>query len=214
MQVYFTCIQISISLFHTHPCTASLPSRSEVSCLICIHVTSPPFKSWYLDHNSIHVLSHTNPRFDINAWTPSRSRLTSIQVPWLAFQPHPVASQFQPGPISTLSSFLWMGVSPPSMPRLTSIQFLIVASLLHPHRVSPPPRSWYLHPISIHVASHLQVARCETCSSALSMFHPWINLLIILYSSCTWFFSALHTDTQNHYAYIMCGSVKEVWQET
>ena len=30
----------SISLSHLHPCTVSLPSRSEVSCLICIHVTS------------------------------------------------------------------------------------------------------------------------------------------------------------------------------
>ena len=134
---------------------------------------------------------------------PSKSPLNPIMLHLNSSQ---VPSQPHPG--------LWMGVSPPSMSRLTSIQFLIVASLLHPHRVSPPPRSWYLHLISIHVASHLQVARCETCSSALSMFHPQMNLLIILYSSCTWFFSALHTDTQNHYAYIMCGSVKEVWQET
>ena len=27
------------------------------------------------------------------------------------------------------------------------------------------------------------------------------------------FFSAFYTDTQNHYVYIMCGSVKDVWQE-
>ena len=149
MQVYFTCIRISISLFHTHPCTASLPSRSEGSCLICIHVTSPRFKSWYLDHNSIHVLSHTNPRFDIDAWTPSRSRLTSIQVPWLAFQPHPVASQFQPGPISTpsrsldgcltsihvpahLHSVSYSCIPSPSTSCLTPTQVLIFASHLHP----------------------------------------------------------------------------------
>ena len=35
-----TCIQIPISLSHFHPCTVSPPSRSEVSCRICIHVTS------------------------------------------------------------------------------------------------------------------------------------------------------------------------------
>ena len=171
MQVYFTCIQISISLFHTHPCTASLPSRSEVSCLICIHVTSPPFKSWHLDHNSIHVLSHTNPRFDINAWTPSRSRLTSIQVPWLAFQPHPVASQFQPGPISTpsrsldgcltsihapahLHSVSYSCIPPPSTSCLTSTQVLIFASHLHPCCVSSPGGEMRdLQLSSIHVPS-------------------------------------------------------------
>ena len=139
--------------------------------------------------------------------------ISSILVPYHPIPVSRCASQLNPGPISTQSRSrdgCLTSIHAPA--HLLSVSYS--CTLLHPHRVSPPPRSWYLHPISIHVVSHLQVARCETCSSALSMFHPWINLLIILYSSCTWFFSALHTDAQNHYAYIMCGSVKEVWQET
>ena len=124
---YFTCIQISISLLHPHRCTVSPPFRSEVSCLICIYVTSPPFKSWYLDHNSTHVLSHTNPRFDINAWTPSRSRLTSIQVPWLAFHMHPSRP-------STPSCC----ISIPARSHLNPIQVSGWASHLHPCPGSPP----------------------------------------------------------------------------
>ena len=160
-----TSIQVRSFVSHLHPCDISPPAYSL------------PFKSWYLHHSSIHVLSHTNPRFDISAWTPSRSRLTSIQVPRLAFHIHPSRP-------STLSCC----ISIPARSHLNPIQvsgwasqlhpcpgsppFSLVASLLHPHRVSPPPRSWYLHLISIHVESHLQVARCETRSSDLSIFHP------------------------------------------
>ena len=51
---YLTHIQIPISFSHLHPCTVSLPPKSEISCLICIQVSgwashlhpcpgSPPF---------------------------------------------------------------------------------------------------------------------------------------------------------------------------
>ena len=124
---YFTCIQILIFLFHLYPYTVSPPSRSEVSCLICIHVTSPPFKSWYLHHSSIHVLSRTNPRFDISAWTPSRSRLTSIQVSWLAFHIHPSRS---PTPSCCITI--------PARSHLNPIEVSGCASHLHPCPGSHP----------------------------------------------------------------------------
>ena len=104
-----TCIQIPILLSHLHPCIVSLPSRSEVSCLICIHVTS-------------HL-----QRFDISAWTPSRSRLTSIQVPWLAFHIHPSHP-------STPSCC----ISIPARSYLNHIQVSGWASHLHPCPGSPP----------------------------------------------------------------------------
>ena len=190
--VCHTSIQV---LSHLHPnsnilispppmyCLTSIQVRSFVSHLHQCDISPPayslPFKSWYLHHSSIHALSHTNPRFDISAWTPSRSRLASIQVLWLAFHIHPsrpstpsccisipTRSHLNPIQVSGWASHLH------PCPGSPPFSFLLVAPLLHPHHVSPPPRSWYLHLISIHVASHLQVARCETCSSALSMFHP------------------------------------------
>ena len=72
-----TCIQIPISLSHLHPCTVSLPSRSEVSCLICVHVTS------HLQPTHFHS-SH-----DICITTPSMSYLTPIHVSILAPELHP-----------------------------------------------------------------------------------------------------------------------------
>ena len=72
-----TCIQIPISLSHLHPCTVSLPSRSEVSCLICIHVTS------HLQPTHFHS-SH-----DICITAPSMSYLTPIHVSILAPELHP-----------------------------------------------------------------------------------------------------------------------------
>ena len=45
MQVLFHLHPNFNILISPHPCTVSPPSRSEVSCLICIHVTSPPFMS-------------------------------------------------------------------------------------------------------------------------------------------------------------------------
>ena len=72
-----TSIQVRSSVSHLHPCDISPPAYSL------------PFKSCYLHHSSIHVLSHTNPRLDISAWTPSRSCLTSIEVPWFVSHIHP-----------------------------------------------------------------------------------------------------------------------------
>ena len=176
-------IQAQIFASHIHP------GDVYRSCASHIHPApvSPASKFQYPYLTSTHVLSHFHPgpKFRVSSasmWHLTSSLLTSIQVMIFASQLHPYPSKSPLNPIllhlnssqvpSQPHPGLWMGVSPPSMSRLTSIQFLIVASLLHPHRVSPPPRSWYLHLISIHVESHLQVARCETCSSALSMFHP------------------------------------------
>ena len=110
-----TSIQVRSFVSHLHPCDISPPAYSL------------PFKSWYLHHSSIHVLSHTNPRFDISAWTPPRSRLTSIQVPWLAFHIHPSRP-------STPSCC----ISIPARSHLNPIQVSGWASHLHPCPGSPP----------------------------------------------------------------------------
>ena len=130
---WLTCIQIPVSLSHLHPCTVSLPPRSEVSCLhlhpcdISPPAYSLPFKSWYLHHSSIHILSHTNPRFNVSTWTPSRSRLTSIQIPWLAFHIHP-----------SLPSTTSCCISIPARSHLNPIQVSGWASHLHSCPGSPP----------------------------------------------------------------------------
>ena len=139
-QVCHTSIQV---LSHLHPnsnipispppmyCLISIQVRSFVSHLHPCDISPPacslPFKSWYLHHSSIHVLSHTNPRFNISAWTPSRSRLTSIQVPWLAFHIHPSRP-------STPSCC----ISIPARSHLNPIQVSGWASHLHPCPGSPP----------------------------------------------------------------------------
>ena len=110
-----TSIQVRSFVSHLHPCDISPPAYSL------------PFKSWYLHHSSILVLSHTNPCFDISAWTPPRSRLTSIQVPWLAFHIHPSRP-------STLSCCILI----PARPHLNPIQVSGWASQLHPCPGSPP----------------------------------------------------------------------------
>ena len=106
---------------HIHPGPVSPASKFQYPYLTSTHVLS------HFHHSSIHVLSHTNPRFDISAWTPSRSRLTSIQVPWLAFHIHPSRP-------STLSCC----ISIPARSHLNPIQFSGWASHLHPCPGSPP----------------------------------------------------------------------------
>ena len=110
-----TSIQVRSFVSHLHPCDISPPAYSL------------PFKSWYLHHSSIHVLSHTNPCFNISAQTPSRSRLISIQVPWLAFHSHPSRP-------STPSCC----ISIPARSHLNPIQVFGWASHLHPCPGSPP----------------------------------------------------------------------------
>ena len=138
--LHLTSIQV---LSHLHPnsnilispppmyCLTSIKVRSFVSHLQPCDISPPayslPFKSWYLHHSSIHVLSHTNPRFNISAQTPSRSRLTSIQVPWLAFHTHPSCP-------STPSCC----ISIPARSHLKPIQVSGWASHLHPCPGSPP----------------------------------------------------------------------------
>ena len=72
-----TCIQIPISLSNLHPCTVSPPSRSEVSCLVCIHVTSPLQPT------------HFHSSHDICITAPPMSYLTPIHVSILAPELHP-----------------------------------------------------------------------------------------------------------------------------
>ena len=110
-----TSIQVRSFVSHLHPCDISPPAYSL------------PFKSWYLHHSSIHILSHTNPRFNVSTWTPSRSRLTSIQIPWLAFHIYPSRP-------STPSRC----ISIPARSHLNPIQVSGFASHLHPCPGSPP----------------------------------------------------------------------------
>ena len=166
-------------------CLTSIQVRSFVSHLHPYNISptaySLPFKSWYLHHSFIHVLFHTNPRLDISAWTPSRSRITSIQVPQFVSHihpsrpsTHPFASQFWPGPIPAPSSspdvrltypvsppFRFLQLHPPPSPScLTSIQVMLFISLHHPGRVKSPFRWRGLQLSSIHVLSHpTQVSR-------------------------------------------------------
>ena len=170
-------------LIYLHLCTLPPPSRSEVSCLICIH-----------------VMSHLNSSHDICITAPFTSYLIPIQVSILSPelhpdhvsppsgtqdlhsvsiqvtpQPHPVASQFLPGPISTpprspdvrftsihvpshLHSVSYSCISPPSTSRLTSIQVLIFASHVHVggETCSSSASMFYLTPIQVlRCASHL-----------------------------------------------------------
>ena len=159
-----TSIQVRSFVSHLHPCDISPPAYSL------------PFKSWYLHHSSIHVVSHTNPRLDISAWTPSRSRLTSIQVPRFVSHihpshpsTHPVASQFQLGPITTPSRSTNVRLTSIHVPsHLHSVSYSCIP--LHPHRVSPPSRSCYFYLSFIQVWSNLHSGG-EACSSAPSMFY-------------------------------------------
>ena len=168
--------------------------------------------AWYYYLTSIQVATHLNAGLDICVSPPSRSRLTPIQVPWLAFQPHPVASQFQPGPISTpsrsldgcltsihvpahLHSVSYICIPPPSTSCLTSTQVLIFASHLHPCCVSSPGGEM----------RDLQLSSIHVPSMDKSLNNPLQFLYLILFSI---------TYRHSNYAYIMCGSVKEVWQET
>ena len=188
-----TCIQIPISLSHLRPCTVSLPSRSEVSCLICIHVTS------HLQPTHFHS-SHA-----ICITAPSMSYLTPIRVSILVPELHPdhvsppskshdlclISIQVTPQTIPLhLSSSqgpsqphpgLQMCVSPPSMSRLTSIQFPTVASPsipivshFHPGHaifISPPSRPGL---ISIQVAR--LAAELHPCSISP---HPGLKICIL-----------------------------------
>ena len=129
---YLTCIKIPISSSHIHPCTVSPPFRSEVLHLICIHVTS-------------HLQpAHVHSSHDVCTTAPSLSYLTPIHVSILAPELHPL----NPIPLhlssSQVSSQPHPGLRIHSCP-VISIQFPIVVSLLHPHRVSPPSRSCYFH---------------------------------------------------------------------
>ena len=147
-----TSIQVRSFLSHLHPCDISPPAYSL------------PFKSWYLHHSSIHVLSHTNPRFNISARTPSRSRLTSIQVPWLAFHTHPSCP-------STPSCC----ISIPARSHLKPIQVFGWASHLHPCPGSPPFSFLKMHPTSIHIVSPLHPGFdiCISSPSMLRLISRW-----------------------------------------
>ena len=120
--VHHTSIQV-ISHLHqnsniliSHPsiyCLTSIQVRSFVShrCHISPPACSHPLKSWCLHHSFVAVLSHTNPRLDISAWTPSRSCLTSTQVARFA-------SYIHPGRLSTPSRC----ISVPARSHLNPIQ--------------------------------------------------------------------------------------------
>ena len=85
--VCHTSIQV---LSHLHPGPNNLispPSMSQHHPGPKLHV-SPAFISRHtciqviiFAHSSIHILSQPNPGVHISVWTPSRSRLTSSQVP-------------------------------------------------------------------------------------------------------------------------------------
>ena len=125
-------------------------------------------------------MSHLNPGPYICLWTtantsipvppscisdPPRHHLKPIQVSICAFN-------FQPGPAQWNSGHKIL-VSPSSMNRLhrlhTSTHIKVLA-YLHPGRVSPQSRSWYLHLTSIPVTSHLHPCP-EKCSSATPRSH-------------------------------------------
>ena len=175
-----TCIQIPISLSHSHPCTVSLQSRSEVSCLICIHVAS-------------HLQPiHFHSSHDICITAPSMSYLTPIRVSILAPElhpdhvsppskshdlclisiqvtPQPIPLHLQLGPITTPSRSINVRLTSIHVPsHLHSVSYSCIP--LHPHRVSPPSRSCYFYLSFIQVWSNLHSGG-EACSSAPSMFY-------------------------------------------
>ena len=197
--VRHTSIQV---LSHLHPnsnilispppmyCLTSIQVRSFVShlhpCDISPRAYSLPFKSWYLHHSSNHVLSHTNPHLDISAWTPSRLRLTSIPRFVSHIHPsrpstHPIASQFQLGPISTPSRSPDVRLTSIHIPsHLHSVSYSCIP--LDPHRVSPPSRSCYffISPSSRSGLISIQVARLAAQLHPCSISpHPGLKICIL-----------------------------------
>ena len=133
----------------------SLPSRSQYPRLISIQVTSQlPSRSRQLRITSIQVPSHHQPRPDIHVSSPARSRYLrlTIQVTSHPIYIPQIASQLQPGPISSHPDPK-VCVSPPSRPLFTPIHISKFASHLHPGSISSAPRSQdFISPLC-HVSS-------------------------------------------------------------
>ena len=140
-----TCIQIPISLSHLHPCTVSLSSRSEVSCLICIHVAS------HLQPNHFHS-SH-----DICITAPSMSYLTPIRISILAPELHP--DHVSPPSKSICVSY-------PSKLPLNPSRYISVPARAHPNPIQVSRCASHLNPCPVlppcarlPIVSHLHPGR-------------------------------------------------------
>ena len=118
---FLTYIQDLRFLSHLHPCTVSLPSRYQDSCLTSTHFPI------YMPH--LH-LGHVSP--------PSKSRelhLNSIIVPSHPIQVSRCASRLNPGPISHPSKSEDVhpcSVPPPSRSLDSHITYIQVAFQLNP----------------------------------------------------------------------------------
>ena len=117
------------------PCPIQVPSQLQPGRDVSLNTTHAPFSSPSKPQDScltyIHVMSHLNPCPDIYDSLPSRWRLSSIQVPKIACQFHPltISNPFQ---TSRCASYPNQGpVSPPSRSRKNTNQ-------PHPGPISNP----------------------------------------------------------------------------
>ena len=141
---------------HLHPVCVSLPSRTWFKCIkvpICTHplhwcCISHPSRSWEEHLNSIQITSLTHLGLQMCISPPSRSRLTSVQIPIFVSRLHTgrISPPFRSWRLhlsfiqvpSHPHPCLEICVSPLSISCLISIQVTRTAPLLHPG--SPPSR--------------------------------------------------------------------------
>ena len=184
---------------HLHPGCVSPPFRTWFRCIkvpICTHplhwcCVSHPSRSWEEHLNSIQITLLTHLGLQICISPPSRSRLTSVQIP--IFVSHLQTGRISP-PFRSWRlhlSFIQVPyhphpcleicVSTLSISCLISIQVTRTASLLHPGPASPPSR-----PLDSYFTSNLLCPGLKNFTSSPSSSH----LSPIHISKCT---SSLHS---------------------
>ena len=140
-------IQVSRCVSQLNPGPISTPSRSRdmcllstqaprFTCLLCLSWILPQSGSWYLHLTYIQVTSHLHPGPPNYILVPYNHHLKPIQVSRCVSHLHPCPSWIG----SRSQDYVWTT----SMYCLTSTQVHRLPSHLHPGRVSPPCRCWYL----------------------------------------------------------------------
>ena len=174
---------------HLHPGCVSPPSRTWFKCIkvpICTHplhwcCVSHPSRSWEQHLNSIQITSLTHLGLQMCISPPSRSRLTSVQIPICVSHLH--TSRISP-PFRSWRLHLSF-IQVPSHPHpcleicvsllsiscLISIQVTRTASLLHPGPTTPPARSLDSYFTSNLLCPGLKNFTSSPSSSHLSSIH-------------------------------------------
>ena len=136
---------------HLHPVCVSLPSRTWFKCIkvpICTHplhwcCISHPSRSWEEHLNSIQITSLTHLGLQMCISPPSRSRLTSVQIPIFVSRLHTgrISPPFRSWRLHL--SFIQVPSHPPSMSGdmcLTSVHFMSHFHSSHQNCTAAPSR--------------------------------------------------------------------------